>query len=55
MAPRIETMISSGPGQIDDVRQLVAISTAAIEPERYCPLPPMLKRPQRNANARRGP
>jgi hypothetical protein len=27
------------------------MSTAAIAPERYWPLPPMLKRPQRNANA----
>jgi hypothetical protein len=25
--------------------------TAPIEPARYCPCPPMLKRPQRNANA----
>ena len=51
IAPRIETMISSRPGRLTTFGSSVAISTAAIEPERYWPLPPMLKRPQRNANA----
>ena len=51
IAPKIETMISSRLGSSTTFGSSVAISTAAIAPERYCPLPPMLKRPQRNANA----
>ena len=36
---------------VDHVRQLGRDETATIEPARYWPWPPMLKRPQRNANA----
>ena len=51
MAPRTVTMMSAKPGRPTAFGSSVAISTAAIEPARYWPWPPMLKRPHRNAKA----
>jgi hypothetical protein len=51
MAPMTENAIRSPPGRSTAFGISVATNTAAIEPARYWPWPPMLNRPHRNANA----
>ena len=49
--PTIETTISRRRGRSTRSGISVAMRMAAVDPAMYWPCPPMLKRPQRNANA----
>jgi hypothetical protein len=51
MPPRIATRTRRRLGRSTRCGSSVAIRTEAIDPARYWPCPPMLKRPQRKAKA----
>ena len=55
IAPTTVTTMSGSDGRSTRLGSSVAISTAAIVPARYCPCPPMLNSPQRNAKATASP
>ena len=51
IAAMIETTMRSTRGRSTTSGSSVATRTAAVEPARYWPVPPMLNRPQRKAKA----